>query len=221
MLAGLAAALLAGQGAAGAGLCDTGRRQSPIDIVAPTRTALPALQFDYRAAPLRLVNDGHTVRVRFANGSRLTAGRESYTLQQFHFHLPAGERIAGEAFAMAMHFTHKSRSGQLMALVLLFRLGADNPQLAALLPQLPGPGQPEKRLAGQTLNAVDWLPAQHGYYSYEGSLTGPPCTEGVRWLVLKQALELSPAQLARLQALIPRHARPVQALNGRRVFESE
>jgi carbonic anhydrase len=214
-------ALLGAPGPANAGLCEQGRRQSPINIVAPTRQALPPLQFDYRAAPLRLVNDGHTVRVRFANGSQVSVGRERYTLQQFHFHLPGGDRIGGEDFPMGMHFTHKSRSGQLMALVLLFRVGAQHPALAALLPHLPERGRPEQTVARQTVNAAAWLPPQHGYYAYDGSLTGPPCTEGVRWLVMKQPLELSAEQLARLKSLIPNNARPVQPLNGRQVLESE
>ena len=216
-----ALACLGVQGAAHAGLCEQGRRQSPIDIVAPQRMALPPLQFDYRAAPLRLVNDGHTVRVRFANGSRLVVGKERCMLQQFHFHLPGGDRIGGEAFAMGMHFTHKSPSGQLMTLVLLFRVGAENPALAALLPHLSAPGEPEHTVAHQMVDAAAWLPAQRGYFVYDGSLTGPPCTEGVRWMVMKQPLQLSAAQLARLKSLIPDNARPVQPLNGRRILESE
>lgn len=220
-IAAWALACLGAQGAAHAGLCEQGRRQSPIDIVAPQRMALPPLQFDYRAAPLRLVNDGHTVRVRFANGSRLVVGKERYTLQQFHFHLPGGDRIAGEEFAMGMHFTHKSASGQLMTLVLLFRVGSENPALAALPPHLGAPGEPEHTVAHETVDAAAWLPAQRAYYVYDGSLTGPPCTEGVRWMVMKQPLQLSAAQLARLKSLIPDNARPVQPLNGRRILESE
>lgn len=207
-------------GAVQAGLCDQGRRQSPVDIVDAQRAALPALQFDYRAAPLRLVNDGHTVRVRFANGSRLVAGNNRYTLQQFHFHLPGGDRIGGEEFAMGMHFTHKSSSGQLMTLVLLFRLGSENPALADLLPHLPAAGEPERTVAGRTVDAAEWLPTRRGYFAYDGSLTAPPCTEGVRWLVLKQAQELSTGQLARLKSLIPDNARAVQPLHGRRILES-
>jgi carbonic anhydrase len=200
--------------------CERGQRQSPIDIVAARREPLPALQFDYRPAPLRVVNDGHTVRVRFARGSRLLIGGEAHALQQFHFHVPGGDKLRGEEFPMAMHFLHKSASGRLVSLVLLFRLGAENAALAALLPQLPARGEPERTVPGATVDPARWLPAVHGYYAYDGSLTAPPCTEGVRWLVLKQPLELSAAQLARLAALFPRNARPVQPLHGRVVSES-
>ncbi len=201
-------------------LCDKGRRQSPIDIVATRKQPLPALEFQYRSAPLRIVNDGHTVRVRIANGSRMLIGRDSHALQQFHFHLPGGDRVRGEEFPMAMHFLHKSSSGRLVSLVVLFRLGAENAALAALLPHMPARGQAERVVAGTQIDPAQLLPAAHGYFAYEGSLTAPPCTEGVLWIVMKQPLELSAAQLARLGQLFPANARPVQPLHDRVVTES-
>ena len=201
-------------------LCERGQHQSPIDIVATQRQALPPLQFDYHPAPLRIVNDGHTVRVRFANGSRLLIGRESLALQQFHFHLPGGDRIRGEEFPMGMHFLHKSASGQLVAVVVLFRLGAENPALAALLPHMPTSGTAERTVPGVAVDASGLIPRERDYYAYDGSLTAPPCTEGVRWIVMKSPLELSAAQVARLKQLFPNNARPVQPLNGRVVSES-
>ncbi len=200
-------------------LCERGQRQSPIDIVAAQRKTQPELQFQYRPAPLRIVNDGHTVRVRFGNGSQLLVGREGHTLQQFHFHTPGGDKLQGEEFPMAMHFLHKSASGGLVSLVVLFRLGAENPALAALLPKMPPGGQAERVLPGMQVDPAQLLPAAHGYYAYQGSLTAPPCTEGVLWLVMKQPLQLSAAQLAHLGQLFPNNARPVQALHGRVVTE--
>ncbi len=196
-------------------LCRTGRQQSPIDIVAAQPAALPPLAFDYRPAPLRAVNDGHTVRVRFADGSRMQIGGQPHTLQQFHFHLPGGDRIAGEEFAMAMHLLHKSPAGQLVPLVLLFRLGDEHPALAALLPQLPARGEAERTSREITVDAAAFLPAGKGYYSYTGSETAPPCTEGVHWLVLQHVQTISAAQRSALQRLFPANARPVQPLNGR------
>lgn len=201
-------------------LCDRGRRQSPIDITATRRQPLPALEFDYRSAPLRIVNDGHTVRVRFANGSRMMIGRESHTLQQLHFHVPGGDRVQGEEFPMSMHFLHRSRGGRLVALAVLFRVGAENPALAALLPRMPPRGQSERVLPGTRFDPAQLLPAAHGYYAYEGSVTAPPCTEGVLWIVMKQPLELSAAQLTQLGQMFPSNARPVQPLNQRVVTES-
>lgn len=202
--------------------CDTGLRQSPIDIPASatTRQKLPALVFDYRSAPLKLADDGHTVRVRFGKGSALQIGDQRYALQQFHFHTPGGDRMAGEEFPMAAHLLHKSASGQLLAVVVLFRLGAENPFLASLLPLIPVRADGDHSPPGVNVNAAILLPAQRGYYRYAGSLTAPPCTEGVDWIVLKQPLELSQAQLARYRHRFVDNARAVQPLNRRVVLES-
>jgi len=215
----LAAAALAGA-VATAGLCDSGRRQSPVDIRATTRKPLPALQFDYRPVPLRIADDGHTVRVRFAAGQALRIGNEHYTLQQFHFHTPGGDQIGGEVFPMAAHLLHKSASGQLLAVVVLFRTGADNALLDTLLPLIPAQADGDHVHADRSVDARALLPAALGYYRYTGSLTAAPCTEGVEWLVLKQPLEVSKAQLARYRQRFADNMRGVQPLNQRTVLES-
>jgi carbonic anhydrase len=201
-------------------LCQTGRRQSPIDVVAPARQKLPALEFHYRPTALRIANDGHTARARFANGSQLMIGKETFTLQQFHFHTPGGDRIGGEEFSMAAHLLHKSKSGQLLALVVLFRQGAENPALAALWPHLPAHVDGDHTVANATADASDLLPVSHAYYRYQGSLTASPCTEGVTWLVMKQPLTLSAAQLAFWRTRFADNIRGPQSLLGRIVQES-
>lgn len=201
-------------------LCQTGRRQSPIDIVAPLRHKLPALEFRYQPAALKIANDGHTARVRFANGSQLQIGKEIFTLQQFHFHTPGGDRLGGEEFPMAAHLLHKSKSGQLLALVVLFRQGAENPALAALWPHLPAHADGDHTIANATADASGLLPVSRGYYRYRGSLTAAPCTEGVTWLVMKQPLTLSAAQLAFWHARFADNIRGPQPLQGRLVEES-
>jgi carbonic anhydrase len=205
------------QGQAEGGLCARGQRQSPIDIPDIPAGAGPALRWDYRSAPLRVVNDGHTVRVRFAPGHTLWLGQERLTLQQFHFHRPGGDRLQGRDFPLGMHFLHKNASGRLVSLVVLLRVGAEHPALAALLPYMPKSAQAEKVLAAVQVNAAQWLPPSHAYYRYEGSLTAAPCTEGVLWLVMQQPMEVSAAQLAHLSTLFGPNARPVQALHGRGV----
>lgn len=214
--------LLLSATAAFANTCDSGHRQSPIDITANavTRQKLPALVFDYRAAPLKIADDGHTVRVRFANGSQLNMGNQRYTLQQFHFHTPGGDRIAGEEFPMAAHLLHKSQSGQLLAMVVLFRVGAENPLLTALLPLIPTKADGDHLLKDVLVDAKNLLPRSAGYYRYPGSLTSAPCTEGVDWIVMKQPLELSAAQLARYRQRFADNARSVQPLHQRTVLES-
>jgi carbonic anhydrase len=201
-------------------LCQLGRRQSPIDIVAPVKQKLPALEFRYRAAPLRIANDGHTARVRFANGGRLIIGKDTYTLEQFHFHTPGGDRIAGEEFPMAAHLLHRSQSGKLLAVVVLFRQGAKNPTLAALWPRIPARADGDHAISNAMADASPLLPASRAYYRYEGSLTASPCTEGVSWLVMKQPLELSGEQLAFWRARFTNNIRTPQPLHGRIVQES-
>jgi hypothetical protein len=139
-LAGVAAACSAAN--SGDTLCRSGQRQSPIDIPDARAQPGPALRLDYRAATPRIAHDGHTVRVRFAPGQRLWLGQQALTLQQFHFHTPGGDRLRGEDFPLGMHFLHKDAAGRLVALVVLF----EHPALAALLPQMPAQGQPERAL---------------------------------------------------------------------------
>jgi carbonic anhydrase len=216
----LAAALLPLRLAHAAGLCESGLRQSPIDIGATQPRPGPALQFDYHGAPLRIVNDGHTVRVRFMPGSRLIAGGRSLALREFHFHHPGGDRLHGEEFPASMHFLHKGADGQLVALVVLLRQGAEHPALADLLPHMMTARPREQTVTVVRVDPAQWLPASRAHYAYDGSLTAAPCTEGVRWLVMKQPLTISAAQLQRLGELFAPNARPVQPLHGRVVTET-
>ena len=204
---------------ADASLCARGLRQSPIDIVGTTRRELPPLEFDYRAEALRIVHDDHTVRVRCTT-STMRVGGDPHRLQQFHFHLPGGDRIGGEEFPLGVHLPHKSRSGQLVTLVLLFREGRSHAALEQLLPRMPAAGEPERTHPDVRFDPATLLPAERGYYRYTGSLTSPPCTEGVAWLVIRRVQEVSAAQLARLRQLIAPNARPVQPRNGREILES-
>jgi carbonic anhydrase len=203
-----------------ASLCDSGQRQSPInirqvDVVSHTQ---PAMLAQWQDAPLTLSNDGHTLRVRFANSGQLILGKEHYRLQQFHFHTPGGEQIDGERFPFAAHILHKSAAGQLLAIVVPFRLGAEHPLLAQLLARIPPRADGDHHIPGLRLNARQLLPKDLGYYRYTGSLTAAPCTEGVQWLVMKQAQELSAGQLATWQAHFADNMRAVNPLQQRPVF---
>lgn len=205
---------------ASAGLCESGRRQSPIDIRETSHQALPALDFQYASTPLKLADDGHTVRVRFDKGSVLRIGKERFNLQQFHFHTPGGDKIAGEEFPMAAHLLHKSPSGQLLAVVVLFRAGRENALLNMLMPLIPPRADGDHVHPEVSVNASALLPATRSYFRYTGSVTAPPCTEGVEWIVMKQPLELSAGQLARYRARFADNARAVQPVHQRTVLES-
>jgi carbonic anhydrase len=205
----------------GASLCESGLRQSPIDIRTSKKQNLPELGFSYRSAPLRLANDGHTVRVRFMDAGKLTIGRQNYALQQFHVHTPGGDRIAGEEFPMAAHILHKSASGQLLAIVVPFRLGAENPLLNRVFGHIPLPNDGDHVLETEHISAMGLLPKDLGYFRYSGSLTASPCTEGVEWIVMKQPQELSAAQLALYKRKFADNIRSPRALNQRVVLESQ
>jgi carbonic anhydrase len=209
--------------AAHASICDTGRRQSPIDIPAQVtaQPKQPAMVTSYQRAPLRLANDGHTLRVRFAKAGELVLGHERYALQQFHFHTPGGDKLNGEVFEFAAHILHKSVSGQLLAIVVPFRIGAESPMLTQVLPHVPPKVNGDHVIDKVQVNVEDLLPRKRSYYRYSGSLTDAPCTENVEWLVMKEPLTLSKTQLATWRSHFKDNMRGVNPLNGRAVLESD
>lgn len=206
-----------------ASLCDSGQRQSPININAEAVAVkkLPPMAVNYQTVPLKLANDGHTLRVRFGQSGQLVLGKERFTLQQFHFHTPGGDQIKGETFPFAAHILHKSASGQLLAIVVPFRVGAENPLLARLWPLISAKVDGDHTQPQEQVNAKDLLPKDLGYYRYSGSLSAAPCTEGVEWLVMKRPLTLSAAQLATWQGHFKDNMRDINPLHGRAVFESQ
>lgn len=200
--------------------CSLSKEQSPIDIVDSNtaKAALPPLEFGYQPSGATVENNGHTVQVSLPPGSTLTVGGQTVSLLQFHFHTPSEEKINGTAYPLVAHFVHKGADGKLSVVAVLFREGAANATLAPVFEALPAEGKPLK-LASFAPGAL--LPAGKGYYRFTGSLTTPPCSDGVRWQVLKQPMELSTQQLAAFRTLYPMNARPVQPLNARIVEVSQ
>jgi carbonic anhydrase len=199
--------------------CKTGKEQSPIDIHGAVKAALPAIGFHYAAGPAEVVNNGHTIQVDLANGGTVDLASGAYKLLQFHFHTPSEEKIDGHPYAMVAHLVHRNDAGQLAVVAVLFKEGKANPVLAKVFGAMPGKEGGKAELAGG-IDAAALLPTKREYYAYAGSLTTPPCTEGVRWQVLKQPAELSREQLAAFRKLYPMTARPTQKLNGRKVEEN-
>ena len=203
--------------------CEAGRHQSPIDIhrkdVSPE--SLPALVFQYRASPLDIVDNGHTIQVNYAAGSFLTIGGKRYELVQFHFHHPAEEAFDGKRFDMVAHLVHKDSKGELAVVAIPLKEGRENPLIAALWKNLPRKGDHSEAHSRAAINVAELIPANHHYYSYSGSLTTPPCSEGVRWSVLQAPMEVSKAEIAAFAERYPNDARPVQKLNGREVLVSK
>lgn len=200
--------------------CKAGKNQSPINIVKSNvkTDGLSPLQQNYQASPITMLNNGHTVQFAYAPGSSLTLDGKEYKLLQFHFHTPSEEQIDGKNFAMDAHFVHKSAEGKLAVIGLLFQVGAENPNLKELWNKLPATGDTIKSSA--TLSAKSFMPADLSYWTFDGSLTTPPCSEEVKWIVLKNPVTLSEAQLKTFRSIFPMNARPVQPLNGREVKSS-
>jgi len=201
--------------------CGIGHEQSPIDIRLDAVQAadLPAITFDYRPAPLRIVDNGHTIQVNYAPGSFIDVGGHRYELVQFHFHKPSEESIDGKRYAMVAHLVHKDAEGRLGVVAVPLAEGKINPMIAAVWNNLPKHGG-EARATGIAVDATDLLPADRGYFTFAGSLTTPPCSEGVTWFVLKQPSTLSAGEIGRFAHAYPMNARPVQPLNGRVVRAS-
>jgi carbonic anhydrase len=196
-------------------LCSTGKAQSPIDIGDAVKADLTPLAFSYRSSSATVLNNGHTIQVSPVDAGGITLSSGDYSLVQLHFHTPSEEKIQGRAYPLVAHFVHRNAAGELAVVAVLFEEGVENPALQSILSNMPKTTGDMVNLPLQ--NIADLLPATRHYYSYMGSLTTPPCSEGVRWHVLTQPVQLSAAQLQAFQALYPMNARPVQPLNGRTV----
>jgi len=201
--------------------CASGHAQSPIDIRHAKLAELPPLKFDYNSVPLNIINNGHTIQVNYPSGSTLTVGDKTYALKQFHFHHPSEEHINGRGFDLVAHLVHDDGSGHLAVVAVLFRTGPSNALLDAVWRNIPAQAEKATDVPSVSLNVKDLLPADHGYYTFAGSLTTPPCSEGVTWYVLKNQTTLSQNQLAAFAKLYPRDARSIQPLAGREVLETK
>ncbi len=198
--------------------CEAGSHQSPIDISMPRHTKTQErLAFHYHPASIRAWDNGHTIQVNVPAGSELHLNGQTYRLRQFHFHDPSEHHVDGRAYPMEIHFVHQDSRGHIAVIGVLVEAGPSNQSLTNLWSMLPakaGEQGPERSFDPRSL-----LPADHHHFSYHGSLTTPPCTEGVQWIVLRDPIAISPEQLAQFVAVIGQNARPIQPLHDRRIRE--
>src|SRR5580658_10304912 len=214
--------------------CKAGKEQSPIDIRNAEKGELPVLRFEYKNGPLKyLINNGYTIRVNYhdapGSGNFLIVGDKRYQLTQFHFHRPSEEYIHGKPYDMEIHLMYQASDGNVAGVAVLLKAGAANTAIQKIWEHmplteskvLPDFSHEEQEVAGVEINPADLLPRDTAYYMYMGSVTAPPCTEGVTWYVLKTPVELSGKQIKAFAKLFPHDVRPVQPLNGRVVKESQ
>ena len=219
--------------------CASGNSQSPVNLAQMRDEDLPKLDIRYSTLATNFVNNGHAVQANYAAGSALAddyhshapykarvdyaAGSSighldgSYELKQFHFHSPSEHQLHGKSMPAEIHFVHADEKGNLAVIGVFVERGAANPVIEKLWQKIPAEEGQSNSLDG-TVNAADLLPKDHDYFYYDGSLTTPPCSEGVRWLVMKQPVTLSGDQIAALKKAIGfDNNRPVQALNSRTI----
>jgi carbonic anhydrase len=198
-------------------LCGTGRKQSPVNIAKFYQEDLPVIEPRYGSVPLSVVNNGHTLQFNYAPGSGFVVDGLGYRLKQFHFHTPSEHYIDGAPYPMELHFVHQSDDGSLAVIGVMIKAGAHNKFIEALWQNAPLNAGGEKTIADVQLSAADLMPKALDYYRYDGSLTTPPCSEGVQWMVLKEPIEISEEQIKTFQKLFPMNARPVQPLGERAI----
>jgi carbonic anhydrase len=198
--------------------CSQGHAQSPIDIKGASPADLPVLKFNYKAVPLNIIDNGHTIQINYPVGSTLSVGDKTYSLQQIHFHHPSEEHINGQASDMVAHFVHSDSQGNLAVVAVLLKKGSENPLIATLWKNIPSAKEKAVSVPGVQADVTNLLPSDHGYYTFVGSLTTPPCSEGVTWYVMKQQTSISASEIATFAKFYPKNARPIQPLNDRKLL---
>ena len=199
--------------------CANGTRQSPIDIRSGVKVDLEPIQIDYRPSGFSVVDNGHTIQVNIEGGNSIEVQGRRYDLVQFHFHRPSEERIDGRQFDMVAHLVHKDPEGRLAVIAVLLDRGSAHPLVQTVWNNLPLEKGTEMRVRnGLDMNHL--LPADRRYFTYMGSLTTPPCSEGVLWLVMQQPVPVATDQINVFSRLYPMNARPIQSASGRLIKQS-
>lgn len=201
-------------------ICGEGKSQTPINIVNTIDGKLPPLKLDYQPSHVEIVNNGHTIQVDFKqDNNSLQLNGNTYTLKQFHFHVPSENLIRGKSFPMEAHFVHADKAGNLAVLGVLYVLSGENKRLAPIWQHFPQKAG-EKYTLNNTFDPAQLIPKKRDYYRFSGSLTTPPCSEGVSWLVLKDYDTISQPQVEAFSTLMHGHNnRPVQPINARVIVE--
>lgn len=208
----------------GSALCSTGTKQTPIALGGLTQLPLSLLSpsFSYSLSPVRMFNDGHTVQFEYLPGSFITVGGKRYRLAQFHFHTPSEHTVNGQQYPLELHLVHVDDNGAPAVVAGVFiTTGAENQALATAFRNLPKKEGDISEPSGAFINAAALLPSNRTHFTYEGSLTTPPCSEGIQWFVMVNPISMSDSQIAQYQRLpyLNPSNRPLQPLNGRIVFQ--
>lgn len=205
-------------------MCKDGRNQSPVnissDVIVTTTKGLDKIKFSYTTEAAEVINNGHTVQVNVKPGSSIEVDGTQFDLKQFHFHTPSENQIEGKHFPLEAHFVHVSENGQLAVVALMFEDGAENTLIKKVWDQMSSNAGEIKGCGVSAAKARDFLPKNKDYYRFDGSLTTPPCSEGVRWLVLQNYSHVNQEQVAKFKEIMHGNDnRPIQPINARKVLK--
>jgi carbonic anhydrase len=200
-------------------MCQLGLEQTPIDLASGIKGDVGSVEYDYKPLPLRIVNNGHTIQFNADPGSACLINGARYELLQFHLHHPSEHLLAGKGFDLECHFVHKSAAGALAVTGVFIRPGAANAALKTFFDSMPAKEGPELKVGG-TVEIAAILPKSGGYFRYMGSLTTPPCSEGLTWTVHKEPVEASVEQIQKFASLFSKNARPLQKRNRRFLIDA-
>lgn len=200
--------------------CKTGLNQSPINLKESLKSDLKPIAINYQNSPLNIINNGHTIQINYSSGSTINVDNETYDLLQFHFHNPSEHRLEGNSFPLEIHLVHRNQYGKLAVLGIFIESGKHNNNLDPILTAIPNNSGPEKAFPKTVINVKNLLPPVNGFYRYFGSLTTPPCSERVRWIVFEQAIQADSQQIATLSKVLGGNNRPIQELNERFLLRS-
>jgi len=200
-------------------MCGKGVNQSPINLTDFVESELPPITFHYSGLATEVVNNGHSIQANYTAGSTIEIDGKTFELKQFHFHSPSENTINGESFPMEAHFVHAAQDGSLAVIAVMFKIGDENEGISKLWKQMPAKAGEKVAMASQ-VKADDVLPQDRDYYRFNGSLTTPPCTEGVLWMVMKQPMTVSQEQVdAFTHVMHHPNNRPVQSVHARPVLQ--
>ena len=200
-------------------LCSEGKNQSPVDLTGMIAGELLPITVNYQAGGNEIINNGHTIQVNYMPGSTIILNEHQFELKQFHFHSPSENTIEGESYPMEAHFVHADKQGNLAVISLMFKTGEKNTELEKAWIQMPEKSG-GKNVLPKSVDANILLPQNRDYYRFNGSLTTPPCSEGVWWLVMKQITTASKDQIDKFsQTMHHPNNRPVQPVNARMILK--
>lgn len=196
-----------------------GKNQSPVNLTDFIEADLNKIEFAYKPGGNKIINNGHSIQVNYAPGSAISVNGRTFELKQIHFHAPSENQIGGKTFPLEAHLVHTDQNGEIAVVAIMYAEGKENASLARFWPLMPTKPGMFKKLEN-IVSASELIPTERDYYLFNGSLTTPPCTEGVRWIVFKQPVALAKKQVEDFKQIMQHdNNRPVQPVNARPILQ--